>query len=410
MLGVGGHGEKHERVREALRWLGAPPTLLALAVLVLNDHVLKQAAPGVVTGKLSDVAGLVLAPPLLAVALALLRVPRVSVVALVATGLGFTLVKSTAWGVDAANAVWSVVWPTQMLRDPTDLVALPALLLSALVGRHERVRQPGPRRQVAVALGALALPFAVFATAATSCSTPQGLQSVGVVRGNFSGPPGGAEDRIVLALYGSTRSILRDGTIQALNEVDSARIDDLGPRLGRACSRAYPQQCWRGAGGRDDPRVEVSTDAGATWVLDYAVPAADITALRKEQGESCGEEASVSVQDLAVLDTPEGAVVAVASGNAGLLLRTPDAGWTRLGVDDLQDRERGAPTPDPDVLFTPLDPTPTPTRYSSTTGPIPRDNPTAPAPPPVPCATSTVITVSPHPSNGTPFPREVCLG
>ena len=62
MLGVGGHGEKHERFREALRWLGAPPTLLALAVLVLNDHVLKQAAPGVVTGKLSDVAGLVLAP------------------------------------------------------------------------------------------------------------------------------------------------------------------------------------------------------------------------------------------------------------------------------------------------------------------------------------------------------------
>ena len=44
----------------------------ALAVLALNDHVLKQAWPGLVTGKLSDAAGLVVAPPLVALLLALL--------------------------------------------------------------------------------------------------------------------------------------------------------------------------------------------------------------------------------------------------------------------------------------------------------------------------------------------------
>ena len=39
-----------------------PVALIALAVLVLNDQVLKAAWPGFVTGKLSDIAGLIVAP------------------------------------------------------------------------------------------------------------------------------------------------------------------------------------------------------------------------------------------------------------------------------------------------------------------------------------------------------------
>ncbi|WP_345393526.1 hypothetical protein [Nonomuraea salmonea] len=34
-----------------------------MLVLLVNDHLLKAAFPGVVTGKLSDVAGLLVAPP-----------------------------------------------------------------------------------------------------------------------------------------------------------------------------------------------------------------------------------------------------------------------------------------------------------------------------------------------------------
>ena len=48
-----------------LRWAAHPLTVGATAVLLLNDHVLKPAWPGLVTGKLSDVAGLVAAPPVL---------------------------------------------------------------------------------------------------------------------------------------------------------------------------------------------------------------------------------------------------------------------------------------------------------------------------------------------------------
>ena len=91
-------------VRTSLRALAHPGSVLALVVLVLNDHVLKQAWPGWVTGKLSDVAGLVVAPLLLAALLAIVRVPRPMPVALAATGVGFVLCKTSAAGAAVASA------------------------------------------------------------------------------------------------------------------------------------------------------------------------------------------------------------------------------------------------------------------------------------------------------------------
>ncbi|GAA3121815.1 hypothetical protein GCM10020001_047700 [Nonomuraea salmonea] len=44
-------------------WLCHPVTVAGVLVLLVNDHLLKAAFPGVVTGKLSDVAGLLVAPP-----------------------------------------------------------------------------------------------------------------------------------------------------------------------------------------------------------------------------------------------------------------------------------------------------------------------------------------------------------
>jgi hypothetical protein len=60
-----------QREQEQARWdfpeypLLHPVPLFALATLILNDHVLKQRYPGWVTGKLSDVAGMVFFPLLL---------------------------------------------------------------------------------------------------------------------------------------------------------------------------------------------------------------------------------------------------------------------------------------------------------------------------------------------------------
>jgi len=414
MLGMGdgmgdgiGRGQGVEEARRALRWLGAPVSLAALGLLVLNDHVLKAAAPGLVTGKLSDVAGLVVAPPLLAVGLALLRLPRPAAVSLVATGVGFTLAKTTEWGVDTVNTVWSLAgWPTHILRDPTDLVALPALLLAGWVARRERRRGAGPSRRVGLALGSLALPFAVVATAATSpCYTPPGLEHVGVVRGDWSGPPSGAENRLVVPLSYRRVFIDVEGRIGTLNHLDEARVPDTGPVLQQACSAEASRLCWRRAPGTREPWVEASTDGGATWSTDYRMPAQELADVREAAGEGCKDDPPpVAPNDVAVLDTPRGPLVAVASGQAGLLLRDPDETWSRQADDDLGRRAGTPTTPDADRLFTPLDPTPTPTRPSRTT----------PSTPPVqqpatPCATRTVVTVTPDPRNGTPFPRETCF-
>ncbi|MGH3746667.1 MAG: hypothetical protein ACRDT8_04625, partial [Micromonosporaceae bacterium] len=110
-------------------------TLVAAMVLLVNDHVLKALWPGLITGKLSDVAGLAAAPALVGFALGLVApklAPRALVwCSLAVVGIGFGWVKATEHGAAAASAAWSVVaGPSQVLRDPTDLVALPALALS----------------------------------------------------------------------------------------------------------------------------------------------------------------------------------------------------------------------------------------------------------------------------------------
>jgi hypothetical protein len=151
---------------------------MAALLLVLNDHVLKEAFPGFVTGKLSDVAGMILAPLVLATA-----VERVSPVSLrgapvflraarygsvVAVACAFALVKTWppatdlyAAAVTAARAPlrallaltldrppWSERIP--VVRDATDLATIPFgfagawLVTASALGRGAR-RRDGPR-------------------------------------------------------------------------------------------------------------------------------------------------------------------------------------------------------------------------------------------------------------------------
>ena len=173
-------------------------------------------------GSFSDVAGLLVAPLLLALVLALMRVPRAATVSLAATGLGFALAKTTETGVETATRWSAVGWPTLMLRDATDLVALPILAVAAWSARWAQRLGSGHRR-VWLAAGSLALPFAVVATAATSpCHPPDGIATVGVVRGDFTGPPSGEEDRIVLSVHSALHSIDAQGLLLRVHPVDSA--------------------------------------------------------------------------------------------------------------------------------------------------------------------------------------------
>lgn len=137
----------------ASRALLHPIAIGAIAVLVLNDHVLKARFGGWWTGKLSDVAGLAVFPLLVVAGLELIagmRVGRRAVIAAAAvTALGFTAIKL----VPAAGALYRIglavlQWPVRALvaiasgdavpavgrvhltADPTDLLAVPFVLVS----------------------------------------------------------------------------------------------------------------------------------------------------------------------------------------------------------------------------------------------------------------------------------------
>lgn len=135
-----------------------PVALLAVLLLVVNDWVLKprfhdgSALGELVTGKLSDIAGLAFAPVVLTSAIGLVlalaaklgaRVnpyltQRRLVLAIAATGVTFAAVKLSPAAAEAlANALSHLGRRASIYLDRTDLLTLPALLVSYAIGRDE---------------------------------------------------------------------------------------------------------------------------------------------------------------------------------------------------------------------------------------------------------------------------------
>lgn len=143
----------------ASRALAHPIPILAIALLVANDHVLKAAYPGVVTGKLSDFAGLVFFPLLLAAAseqVGLRRGMTAVVAATIAAAIAFASIKlSPAAGELYRAALAALQWPfraafalvagdrvpavghVQLVADRTDLIALVALAVPIALARRQ---------------------------------------------------------------------------------------------------------------------------------------------------------------------------------------------------------------------------------------------------------------------------------
>ncbi len=101
-----------------------------MALLGLNDHVLKGIFPGMITGKLSDFAGLVFFPLVLELVL------RSRPLSVAVTCVGFILVKGTAWGCAQWNRVATWLFhligldaQAHLRQDSTDLIALLALII-----------------------------------------------------------------------------------------------------------------------------------------------------------------------------------------------------------------------------------------------------------------------------------------
>ena len=135
---------------------GHPLFLGFVALLLVNDHWLKAIHPGPwLTGKLSDVAWLVVAPVVLGAVLARGGVapPHARRLALGLPALAFVLLQ--LW--PPLGNTWVSLWGGAHVADPTDLLALPALLLVPLCWRPGRwtLRRPGRRLALVAGAGAL---------------------------------------------------------------------------------------------------------------------------------------------------------------------------------------------------------------------------------------------------------------
>jgi hypothetical protein len=135
-----------------------PVTLAAALLLAVNDWVLKpRLGPSAMTGKLSDLAGLVFAPVVLSAAIGLglhlaaglgARVdPSLSrrrlVLCTVATGAVFAAVKLDPGAARVLVALISHLGrPAEISLDRTDLWCLPALVIAVWIGRDELRRVP----------------------------------------------------------------------------------------------------------------------------------------------------------------------------------------------------------------------------------------------------------------------------
>lgn len=135
-----------------------PLAVVTLMTLILNDHVLKRRWPGLLTGKLSDIAALVFLPLLVisiyelarAAARRPWRVGDRGVVAVAATvAIGFAATKlSTGIGSTYGDILGWLRWPLighwshiAISDDPTDVLCTPGVIVAWIESRRLRQAQ-----------------------------------------------------------------------------------------------------------------------------------------------------------------------------------------------------------------------------------------------------------------------------
>ena len=219
------------------RLIATPLFACSIGVLVLNDHVLKAAWPGLVTGKLSDVAGVVM------VAIVLAAVLRRPAAAFSLTVVGFVVLKSVPAAPEWAAPLFGGVTRT----DPTDLVALVALVpLWMWVHRPDR---PGAAADTwALPIRIALVGAAVFATSATSCGS-EGITRVAEIDGMFVA----ADNRWSRLLERRWQRVERWRRRRPRRRVRSGRRLAAGRLRRRSLLRDHHRSGWR-ARGRDVSR------------------------------------------------------------------------------------------------------------------------------------------------------------
>ena len=302
--------------------LTSPLFALSILLLITNDHVLKEAWPGLVTGKLSDIAGVVM------IAIALTACLGHAGAAVTATAVSFGLLKTVP-----SVAAWSApVLGGVTLTDPYDLLALLVLVpvWRWLRSRHLVRNEDQLRRGWALRIALITA--AVFATSATSCDT-EGVSAIYVL------------DGVLLAAASDGEYISTDGGTTWQDWPDDVSIPwGSNVRQTEACAESV---CFRA----DEltGRLTQSVPASETPVLE--LDESQEVKLAKLGNPQCASQAFATI---AAITPAYGQNVVVSMGPAGALHRGPDGAWRwvrigRWGVpDDAGESYFGIPVSQPD--------------------------------------------------------------
>ncbi len=344
--------------RRAAHSLAHPVTLAAIALLLLNDHWLRWAQPSWLTGKLGDFTWLVFAPFIAALLMAWLIPARwrhqetaVGVLSIALIGLWFALAKTVPFVHELTATAWNALigWQGSLRLDPTDLLTLPALLVSAWVWARVKPRPINwkPLAYVAFGLGIVATlasdgPYFVY--------NDSGIVTLCQV-----------DDRLITVTERAPTTVFNGGdpenssnyTVTQNWNVFSSTDGGLSWREEAATNYQLPTQGCTDQLVRQltDPRnstiqyrwqpggpIERSQDSGSTWAIDY--PLAEYQQdVRRNYNHYSSAGFDIDGYSRAFVRGPAGGLIDRDTGNLvlamswdGVLVRTPSGEWRWVNV------------------------------------------------------------------------------
>jgi len=299
-----------------------PLSISAVVMLMLNDHLLRPLWPSWWTGKIGGFAWLAFAPFVAAALLAVIVPPRwrrqeeiVGCGAFAMTGLGFALAKTiAAVHLLTVGAMGRLVgWDVRWLRDPEDLIVLPALLVAWQVWKRAEARPPLRFRA-----GPVVLTLAVLATLADAPAADYGISCL---------KQDGAKV-IAAGGYGSTFVSEDGGLTWRAGDNTGAPSGDCGRQgVWEMDDPANARVRYRFAPGAEIARSE---DGGETWKREVNLHQAEEARAAYQRKNNTYYEPTPGPAD-ALIDAKTGNVV-VAMRHEGMLVRDKNGKWSWIAV------------------------------------------------------------------------------
>lgn len=327
---------------KAFHSLVHPLSLLAIVLLLINDHWLRYAHPSWLTGKLGDFTWLVFAPFIAALLFSWL-IPRtwtqqtniVGLLSIGFIGVWFATAKTIPlvheWTTQTLYAI--VGWEGQLRLDVTDLLTLPALLVSWFIWRRANDNKVSLKPLAYVAFG-----LGILGTLAsdTYYTYDTGIVRVGYCDGRLTASTGSIDSGVGYGYANYTFTSTNGGLFwhdsrSFIDEKEFLDCESLNAHDIIKISHSL-QLRWT-----PDDYIEVSSDDGKTWAVENDLHELDhqirdiYIKYRRKHFEHIISIKSTPIN--AYYDEQSGNVV-FAMGHNGVLVRKPDATYTWVTVGE----------------------------------------------------------------------------